>query len=99
MLLYTTLASGESGYFHVGICVGYNHSVTPIINAHTENRYHVPYTFNSDAPVKVLPLFNTNLLGTTPISETIINLTQAGHSINITLDAILTHIIQQILQR
>ena len=28
---------------HVGICVGYNSSGTPIINAHNRDVYHVPY--------------------------------------------------------
>lgn len=62
--------SGVVGDFnHVGICVGYNHQGIPILNAHTNDRYHVPYTFfnySSAHPARVVKLFNSNKMGTTP---------------------------------
>ena len=36
-------------FYHATICVGYNSAGTPVISAHNNNRYHVPYTYaNND---------------------------------------------------
>lgn len=41
---------------HVGICVGYNNSGTPIINAHTSDVYQVPYTMIGDGTITTIQI-------------------------------------------
>ena len=60
----------NGSYNHVGICVGYNYNDVPIINAHTNDRYHVPYTFFNSP--KTIQIFTSNHLYRKPTSaETI----------------------------
>lgn len=60
--------SGTGGYNHVGICVGYNYNDVPIINAHTSDVYHVPYTHFTSP--KTIQIFTSNRLTTKPSSAT-----------------------------
>ena len=62
--------SGTGGYNHVGICVGYNYNDVPIINAHTSDVYHVPYTHFTSP--KTIQIFTSNRLITKPSSATTI---------------------------
>ena len=39
--------NGNSTYDHVGICVGVNSSGMPVVDAHTNNVYHVPWSMGS----------------------------------------------------
>ena len=39
--------NGNSTYDHVGICVGVNSSGMPVVDAHTNNVYHVPWRMGS----------------------------------------------------
>ena len=59
---------GDGGYYHVGICVGYNYNDVPIINAHTSDVYHVPYTHFTSP--KTIQIFTSNRLITKPSSAT-----------------------------
>lgn len=57
---------------HVGICVGYNSSGTPIINAHDRDVYHVPYTMIGSGTRTTIQIATSNLMINKP--STAINL-------------------------
>ena len=70
----------NSGYTHVGICVGYNNSGVPIINAHNNDIYHMPYTYftvNGNGP-KTVRLFTCNKLGDKPDGSNAITFPSSG---------------------
>lgn len=56
----------KNEYNHVGICVGYNYNDVPIINAHTRDVYHVPYTYFISP--KTMQIFTSNRLYKKPTS-------------------------------
>lgn len=41
-------------YYHVTICVGTNSAGTPIINGHTTDRYHTPWNYSIDEPLRYM---------------------------------------------
>ena len=55
---------------HVGICVGYNSSGTPIINAHNRDVYHVPYTMIGTGTRTTIQVSTTNKMVNTPANAT-----------------------------
>lgn len=62
---------------HVGICVGYNAAGIPIVNAHTRDVYHVPYTMLGSSITTIQITTNNQMLYTaalaTPITPTSAN--------------------------
>ncbi len=57
-------SSGEDK--HVGICVGYNSSGVPIINAHNRDVYHVPYTMIGGGTKTTIAIMTSNGMVLTP---------------------------------
>lgn len=65
---------------HVGICVGYNSAGIPIINAHTKDVYHVPYTMIGSEPRKTIQITSANMLVNTPANATTLFPTTSNQS-------------------
>lgn len=90
--LYTAMPGTASNIFpgnpvwcyadrgHVGICVGYNSSGVPIINAHTKDRYHYPYTQLSPNTYTV-QVVTYNKWGSTPTSANSLTITTTNQSV------------------
>lgn len=57
---------------HVGICVGYNSSGTPIINAHNRDVYHVPYTMIGSGTKTTIQILTKNKMQYDPSDATTI---------------------------
>lgn len=55
-----------NGNAHVGICVGYNASGIPIINAHNQDAYHVPYTMIGNGNRTTIQIVTSNKMIHTP---------------------------------
>lgn len=72
--------NATGGYTHVGICVGYNNSGVPIINAHNGDIYHMPYTYFTEGGngPKTVKLFTSNKLGDKPDGSNTITLPSSG---------------------
>ncbi|MBM6693808.1 amidase domain-containing protein [Pseudoflavonifractor capillosus] len=52
------------GNYHVGICVGTNSSGVPVVNAHNQDVYQVPWNvFGSGASVSTIQIFSGNCTG------------------------------------
>lgn len=66
---------------HVGICVGYNTSGTPIINAHNRDVYHVPYTMIGNGTRTTIQIATHNEMIYKPSSATEITPTTTTQSI------------------
>lgn len=77
---YSQVAATDSSVFpgnpvindnaHVGICVGYNASGIPIINAHNRDAYHVPYTMIGDGSRTTIQITTSNQMHHKPSSAT-----------------------------
>lgn len=67
---------------HVGICVGYNTSGTPIINAHNRDVYHVPYTMIGSGTRTTIQIATSNEMVYKPSSATAITPTTTAQSIS-----------------
>lgn len=67
-------------YGHVAICVGYNASGVPIVNAHTTDRYHVPYTFYSNP--QTVQVTSYNKWGVLPSNAASLTITTANQSVS-----------------
>lgn len=67
---------------HVGICVGYNASGTPIINAHNRDVYHVPYTMIGSGTRTTIQIATSNEMVYKPSSATEITPTTTTQSIS-----------------
>lgn len=65
---------------HVAICVGYNSSGIPIVNAHTADRYHVPYTFYSNP--QTVQVTSYNKWGVLPSSAAALTITTISQSVS-----------------
>lgn len=59
----STIFPGNPVYYttHIGICVGYNTAGVPILNAHTSDAYHIPYTRWSGNTLKTVLIATENL--------------------------------------
>lgn len=59
-----------SNYGHITLCVGYNSAGVPIVNAHTNDVYHVPYTLGVDTSktVYTMKITTTNTFSRGPQS-------------------------------
>ena len=78
---YVSVAATSSSVFpgnpvyvsnHVGICVGYNSSGTPIINAHNRDVYHVPYTMIGTTQKNTIQITTNNTMINVPSNATVI---------------------------
>lgn len=78
---YVNVAATSSSVFpgnpvyvsnHVGICVGYNSSGTPIINAHNRDVYHVPYTMIGTTQKNTIQITTNNTMINVPSNATVI---------------------------
>ena len=65
---------------HVGICVGYNSSGTPIVNAHNRDVYHVPYTMIGSGTLRTIKITTSNKMVNTPENATVISPTTTNQT-------------------
>lgn len=62
--------NGNGVYDHVGICVGKNASGMPVVDAHTSNVYHVPWSMGSRGRRGTIVLRNAvKSAGTAPVKK------------------------------
>ncbi len=69
-----------SGTAHATICVGYNHQGIPIVNAHTRDVYHIPYTMIGSNRTTIL-INGWNVLSNTPANATVITPTSSNQTL------------------
>lgn len=69
-----------SGTNHVTICVGYNHQGTPIVNGHTRDVYHIPYTMIGSNRTTIL-LNGWNVMSNSPANATVITPTSTNQTL------------------
>lgn len=62
--------NGDGTYDHVGICVGTNSSGMPVVDAHTNNVYHVPWSMGSRGRRGTIQLKGTESSATAPARST-----------------------------
>lgn len=65
---------------HVGICVGYNSAGTPIINAHNQDVYHVPYTMIGTGTRSTIQISTSNRMVWKPSDATLITPTTTNQT-------------------
>ena len=71
-----------NGTAHIGICVGYNSSGVPIINAHNRDVYHVPYTMIGNGTRRTIQIVTSNYMSTKPSNAMTITPTTSYQSVS-----------------